>query len=35
MSVHRHLPEIAVHARGEDCEGHELETVRGIKFGYR
>jgi hypothetical protein len=30
MSVH--LPEMEVHACGEDCEDHELETVRGCKL---
>jgi hypothetical protein len=29
-----YLPEMEVHARGEDCEDHELETVHGYKFGY-
>jgi hypothetical protein len=28
-----HLPEMEMHTRGADCEDHELETVRGCKFG--
>jgi hypothetical protein len=29
-----HLPEMAVHARGEDRKDYELETVRGCTFGH-
>jgi hypothetical protein len=31
-----HLPEIEmeVHARGEDHNDHDLETVHGCKFGH-
>jgi hypothetical protein len=30
MCILVHLPEMEVHARSEDCEDHELETVHGF-----